>query len=244
MKKDWFCSWFNSPYYPVLYKDRDMEEAQFFIDNLLQFIKPVENARILDIACGRGRHSLYLNQKGFNVVGIDLSDRSIEYAKQFENEKLSFFIHDMRKPSRINYFDYALNLFTSFGYFEKEEDNIKAINSFAKALKPSGTLVLDYMNTKKIVKFLIQEEIKTIENITFKITRNVKDGFIIKKIAANDNSKIVDYEEKVRLIALDTFEKYFDECGLKIIHVFGDYHLNKYNEEVSDRLILLAERKG
>ena len=243
MKQDWFCNWFNSLYYPILYKDRNTVEAQLFVDNLLQFIKPAANAKVLDIACGRGRHSLYLNQKGFDVVGIDLSDRSIEYAKQFENERLSFFIHDMRKPFRINYFDYALNLFTSFGYFEKEKDDFSAICSFEKALKPGGIIVLDYMNTEMILRSVMSDEVRKFEGVTFKITKSIKDDFIIKKIEGDDNGKTFAYEEKVKLITLKKFEQYFDECGFKITHVFGDYSLNEYKKEASDRLILVAKRK-
>src|SRR3989344_5362829 len=121
---EWFECWFDSPYYHVLYKNRDFTEAELFIDNLVQLIKPSKSNRILDLACGKGRHAIYLNKKGFDVTGIDLSEKSIECAKISGNETLHFYTHDMRKLFRSNYFDIVLNLFTSFGYFEQErEDN-------------------------------------------------------------------------------------------------------------------------
>src|SRR6476620_1008681 len=109
MPKKWFQNWFNSPYYHILYKQRDDEEAELFIDNLCSFLKPAREARMLDIACGRGRHAIYLNKKGYDVTGIDLSISSIKFAQQHENPKLHFAVHDMRHLFYINYFDFAFN---------------------------------------------------------------------------------------------------------------------------------------
>jgi 2-polyprenyl-3-methyl-5-hydroxy-6-metoxy-1,4-benzoquinol methylase len=81
---EWFRTWFDSPYYKILYSHRSEEEAALFIDNLLSFMDLPERSRVLDLACGRGRHSVYLNEKGFNVVGIDLSNNSISDAKKHE----------------------------------------------------------------------------------------------------------------------------------------------------------------
>ena len=121
-KNTWYASWFDTPYYHILYKDRDHEEAQLFIDNLNQYLNIAEDAKVLDLACGRGRHSIYLNKLGHNVIGADLSANSINYAKQYENENLKFVVHDMREPF-VEKFDTILNLFTSFGYFPNEKDN-------------------------------------------------------------------------------------------------------------------------
>src|SRR4051812_2242107 len=112
MSRKWFQNWFNSPYYHILYNQRNDEEAEFFIDNLCAYLEPSIDCRLLDIACGRGRHSVYLNKKGYDVTGIDLSHANIKYAQQFENKRLHFYVHDMRYLFYINYFDIAFNLFT------------------------------------------------------------------------------------------------------------------------------------
>ena len=117
-QRDWFESWFGSPYYKVLYQNRDEYEAQEFVEKLVDYLQPMAGSKMLDIACGRGRHSRFLASKGFDVTGIDISFDSIAYAKQFEGDNLHFYQHDMRLPSWINYFDYAFNFFTSFGYLE------------------------------------------------------------------------------------------------------------------------------
>ncbi len=111
----WFENWFDSPYYHVLYKHRDFSEAELFIDKLIKYFNPNSNSRFLDLGCGKGRHSIYLNKKGYNAVGIDLSEENIAGASQFENENLKFCVEDMRNMDRTNQFDYVLNLFTSFG---------------------------------------------------------------------------------------------------------------------------------
>lgn len=242
MSKEWFQSWFNSPYYHILYKQRDKEEAELFIDNLCASLNPSTDAKMLDIACGKGRHSIYLNKKGFDVTGIDLSFNSIKYAKQFENEKLHFFVHDMRKLLFINYFDFALNLFTSFGYFNTEKEHISALSAFAKSLKKDGKLVLDYMNSQKIINNLVEREVKHVDGIDFHITRSVINGKIVKTIDFEAENNSFAFKEEVRDFKLEDFKKLFAQSGLEIDLIFGDYHLNDFDVNKSDRLIFVCKK--
>lgn len=239
---EWFECWFDSPYYHILYKNRDFSEAELFIDKLLQLIQPEKTNRFLDVGCGKGRHAIYLNKKGFDVTGIDLSKKSIAYAKLSENETLHFYTHDMRKLFRTNYFDVALNLFTSFGYFENERDNYAVINSASKALKPNGIFVLDFMNSKKIINQLNCKETKTIEGIEFNISKTFENNFIVKKIDFKDKGKDYHFEERVKALTLNDFEKYFEANKLKIVHLRGNYKLEEFDEERSERLIIVARK--
>ena len=240
--EEWYKEWFDSTYYHILYKDRDYTEAEKFISNLIHHISPKINANLIDVACGKGRHSLFLNKQGYTVDGFDLSKNSIESAKKFENENLNFFVNDIRNPLKVNYYDYAFNLFTSFGYFDGENENQKAINAISESLKTNGTLVLDFMNVNKIVKNLIPSETKTIDNITFNITKNVIDGYITKQIDFITNNNNYSFQEKVKVISHNTFKSYFDKANLKIESTFGDYNLNPFDLENSDRLILIAKK--
>lgn len=242
MPKKWFQNWFNSPYYHILYKKRDDEEAELFIDNLCSFLKPHKAARMLDIACGRGRHAIYLNKKEFDVTGIDLSFSSIKFAQTFENNKLHFYVHDMRYNFYINYFDFAFNLFTSFGYFETDKEHINALKTFSKALKKDGKLVLDYMNSQKIINHLVTKEKKEVEGIDFHISRKVENGKIIKSIAFEHKNKKFDFKEEVKDFKLDDFKRLFNAAGLNITQIFGDYHLNNFDVNQSDRLIFVCEK--
>ena len=117
----WYASWFDTPYYHILYKDRNYAEAELFMKTLTHYLNLEPGDEILDLACGKGRHSVYLNSIGYNVTGADLSENSIAHASKFENDTLRFQVHDMCKPFAFQ-FEAVFNLFTSFGYFENEED--------------------------------------------------------------------------------------------------------------------------
>jgi len=240
---NWFEDWFDSPYYHLLYKNRDYSEAEIFIDNLISLLKPEQNFRFLDLGCGKGRHSIYLNKKGFDVTGVDLAENSINCAKQNENEHLHFYVHDMRKTFRTNYFDCVVNLFTSFGYFENNRDDNATINAVYKSLKPKGYFVLDFMNAKKVVANLKSEEIKTIEGIEFRISKTIEKNFIIKLIQFTDKGKEYNFKEFVKALTLSDLEKYFSANKLKIVHLRGNYQLEEFDEQTSDRLIIIGQKQ-
>tara|TARA_B100000700_G_C14984146_1_gene827919 strand:- start:799 stop:1530 length:732 start_codon:yes stop_codon:yes gene_type:complete len=240
--KDWFAKWFDSKYYHILYKNRDQNEAKKFLKNLttLEFFK--KNIKIIDIACGKGRHSLFLSNLGYDVTGIDLSKNSIKYAKKFEKENLKFDVLDMKKTYRKNSFDIALNIFTSFGYFEKEEDDIAAIKAISNNLHKEGILIIDFMNSEKIIGNLVKNELKTINGITFNLKRSIKDNFICKNIQFTDNGSHFEFTEKVKALKLSDFTKLLNFANMKIVQTFGNYYLDKFDNKNSDRLIIVARK--
>ncbi|MFT6716797.1 MAG: ubiquinone/menaquinone biosynthesis C-methylase UbiE [Saprospiraceae bacterium] len=242
MEEEWFKNWFDTTYYHTLYQNRNDDEAKIFIENLLRFLSPKKNAQFLDIACGKGRHANQIQTHAHLVTGYDLSEESIEEAKKMERLGLSFYVHDMRNLFRTNYFDYALNLFTSFGYFNTARDEQNAISSASKSLKKGGVFTLDFLNKHKVTSTLIPQETKTIDGITFHITRFIKNNRVHKQINFFADGQENQYTEKVKLLTLSDFEKYFSFAGLEIKHVFGDYDLSPYIE-TSNRLILIATKK-
>lgn len=238
----WFANWFDSPYYHTLYKNRDEKEAQVFIDNLIDYLQIPKGSKLIDIACGKGRHAKYFNKKGMDVVGVDLSQNSINTAKKDENKNLQFSAHDMRENYQKNAFDVVTNLFTSFGYFENNKDEQKAINAMENNLKKEGILIIDFMNAKKVIANLVLNEQKMINNIQFDITRQVKDGFILKDIRITDGKEQQQFQEKVKAITLADYSEFITNAGLKIIDIFGNYKLDNFDEEISDRLILICKK--
>ena len=236
--KMWYASWFDTPYYHILYKDRDHTEAKKFMDNLTGYLNLEAGEKILDLACGKGRHSIYLNKLGYNVTGVDLSKNSIEYASQFENETLKFRVHDMCKAYSEK-FSAVFNLFTSFGYFDKEEDNLNSIKAISSDLNEKGFGVIDFMNVDYVIENLIPEEIKEVNNIKFNIKRYLKDGYIFKEIKFKDQEKEFFFTERVKSISLNDFEDYFKKANIDLLDVFGNYQLEKFNKTTSPRLILI-----
>lgn len=238
----WFKDWFNSPYYHILYKNRDDNEAAMFIDNLINHLKIQTSDCIWDLACGKGRHSIYLNSKGLNVTGTDLATNSIIEANKHANSLLEFYEHDMRTPFRINYFNYVFNLFTSIGYFENKRDNHKVFKNVYNALKPNGRLVIDFFNCKRVVDCMKPEETKQIDGVTFFITKTVINEKIVKRIEFNDNGQNYFFEEKVSLLSKDDFLAMAKQCGFNLESLFGDYELNPFDAENSERLILIFKK--
>ncbi|MDA7578641.1 class I SAM-dependent methyltransferase [Flavobacteriales bacterium] len=241
---NWYTNWFNSHYYHILYNNRDEKEAEFFIDNLIKRLNLVTPSKLIDIACGKGRHATYFNTKGFDVTGVDLSQNSIEHAirQSIKKKNLSFKVHDMRELYKANHFDVATNLFTSFGYFEDETDEQKAINSISQSLKANGLLIIDFMNVNKVVDNLVVKEQKIIQSITFNIKRKVEDHYIIKDIEILDSNKKYEFQEKVKALNLDCFTAFVNEAGLKIIDIFGNYSLDRFDIKKSNRLILICKK--
>ena len=237
-EETWFSSWFDTPYYHILYKERNDTEAQLFMDNLTHYLNLPEKAKVLDLACGKGRHAIYLNQLGFDVIGADLSENSIAEANKNANETLHFKVHDMRESFEEKY-DAIFNLFTSFGYFENDDDNLTTLKAIKNSLSEYGFAVIDFMNVHQVIDTLVPEEVKTVDGIDFHLKRYVADGHIFKEIDFEDKGHKYHFTEKVKALTLADFEAMMEEAGIYLLDIFGDYKLKKFHKTESERLILI-----
>ncbi|MDW8297296.1 MAG: class I SAM-dependent methyltransferase [Raineya sp.] len=240
----WFKEWFSSPYYHILYKERNEREAQICLGNMFSFVPIFEGSKILDVPCGRGRHAAYLAKNGYQVTGLDLSPENIEFAK--ENYKdlpnLEFFVHDMRETFREGYYDYVMNFFTSFGYFETEEENIACLKALISNMKKEGMLILDFFNTERVLKKLVAEEEVKKEGITFHIQRELQGKFLVKTIRFTDKGQDYCFQERVMAITPQDFRRYFEQVGLVVYKVYGNYFLEPY-DEFAPRIIWILMRE-
>jgi SAM-dependent methyltransferase len=238
--KDWFTDWFNTPYYHVLYKDRNNEEALLFMKNITTFLALPKTTHILDLPCGKGRHAVFLNSLGYKVTGGDLSKNSIKYAQEFENDSLNFSVHDMRKPFNHQY-NAVFNLFTSFGYFEDDKDDILILQNIKDGLKKDGVFVFDFLNAEFVKATLVAKETKIVDGVTFNITREIRDGFILKNISFFADDENHSYTERVKYLDAKKMKAYFQKVGFTIINIFGNYNLSNFDAQTSKRLILVAK---
>lgn len=242
--KEWYKSWFSSPYYEVLYHKRNEVEAAAFIKRLLQYLNPPTGSLMLDVACGKGRHSNELADIGFDVTGIDLSEPFISEALKTETENLHFFVHDMRLPFYINYFNYAFNFFTSFGYFNTDREHNDAMRTIAKSLKPNGIFVIDYLNVHFAEDHLIKNEDLPIDGTVFHLNRWHDEGHFYKqiKIGGAGESFENNFTEKVAKFTLGDFTDMLAYQGMQVQEVFGDYRLGHYDIRKSPRMIIIAKK--
>ena len=240
----WFVEWFNSTYYHLLYFKRDEAEAAAFINKIVEHLHPSAGAFALDIACGRGRHSIELASKDFDVTGIDLSEFSIAEAKEYENDKLHFYVHDMRLPFWINYFDYAFNLFTSFGYFRTRREHENSIRTVTQSLKPGGVFVIDYLNVHYAEDHVVHQSEVAVDGINFVLTKWFDENHFYKKVVIEDGKlkEPLEYLEKVTKFSLGDFTEMLAYHQMQVQEVFGDYDLNNYDVKKSPRMIIVAKK--
>ena len=234
---EWFGTWFDSEYYHLLYKDRDFTEAEAFVNKLVDYIQPIPEALIHDLACGKGRHSIHLNRLGLNVEGSDYSANSIKHAREYENDRLRFFEHDMRLAMPKKY-DYVLNLFTSFGYFNTEEEHMRTLKNIYNGLKDKGTFIFDFMNVDHVLAHLVGYETRNKGHIEFDITRELVNGKITKHIKFLDKRIPYHYTEEVTALRHDKIVQMMTDTGFTIVNTFGNYNLESFNKKESKRLIL------
>ena len=239
----WIEDWFGSDYYSLLYKHRDEKEAEQFLSNLITFLKIPSGSSILDCGCGRGRHAVYLSKRGFEVTGLDISEKSILCAKKHEHKNLAFHKHDLRDPFKINHYDIALNLFTSFGYFENESDNHLVIKTISSSLKKEGWFVLDFMNAEKEIKELVPDQKCKTESVSYNVKRFLQKNCIVKEISVTDKGMTHLFRERVQAYKQTDLENFFHQNQLEVVHLLGNYNLSSFDKTGSERLILIGRKK-
>ena len=244
MQKEWFENWFDSAYYHLLYQNRSDREAEEFVKRLILLFKPKPNETLLDLACGKGRHSIAFSEFQLDVSGVDLSKESIAIAKKAEKDNLHFFVHDMRKVFRTNYYEYVCNLFTSFGYFRNERENVLAARSIFQALKPGGAFIIDFVNRNHAIQNITRNREETIirDRVSFHVKRSYTPKKFLKDIFIQDGNQSFHFQESVNSFTLAEMQHLFTAVGLTLKSTYGSYDLGAYDEEHSPRMILQFEK--
>ncbi|MCC6458876.1 MAG: class I SAM-dependent methyltransferase [Saprospiraceae bacterium] len=242
MRREWFEDWFDSPYYHILYQSHDELEARKFIDLLLQVLSLAPDARVLDLACGKGRHARYLMEKGFDVTGLDIAASNIAHARQFENDRLSFYRQDMRRPFRYNYFDAIVNMFTSFGYFQSDKDHFNTLKNIQQGLNSKGVFFLDFFNAQSVRENMVRHEVKFLGGVEFQVTKTIRKDHVFKRVEFEAGGRHFVFHERVRLFELADFQALFKAAGLRIQQTFGGYNLEPFQASGSKRLLLIADK--
>lgn len=230
-------SWFNTPYFHILYKEIYNQESQIFLETLTNYLNLPEQATILDLGCGRGQNAIYLNTIGYDVTGVDLLESNITYAKNFKKSGLKF---DFQESKSYNpQFDAVFNLFNNYGYINSAEEILNTIKAIKANLNDTGFGVIDFMNSAVVIENLVAEESKTIQQIDFKLKRFVENDYIVKDIMFEADGETHQYQECVKSFSLKDFESLFEQADTYLLDVFGDYKLNKFRPQTSERLVMI-----
>ncbi|WP_373231421.1 class I SAM-dependent methyltransferase [Cohnella sp.] len=251
---DWFTESFGEDYM-VVYRHRNLENAELEIGSMMKWMDLETNAAVLDIGCGTGRHAHALKSLGYRVTGLDLSEVLLSEARQRDDEgHLVWIKGDMRKlPLENDSFDATVNLFTSFGYFDEFKDNIRVLAEIKRVLKPEGRFLIDFLNPTFLKNTLVSASVRVDELTGLHISekRSIEGEFVVKRIEVKPQADQTGhtgpsrhYEERVRLISLEQFKAMLEQTGLVLDSVYGGYEGSAYTADSSKRLILLGRRPG
>ena len=245
MKSEWYKDWFNTDEYLLVYKHRDRSEAEILKNLVLKNVEREKVKLVLDMACGSGRHAISFAQAGFDVTAIDLSENLLNVAKSnAEKEKVNvdFILSDIRKFNPEKKFDLVLNLFTSLGYFEKDDENAKVVQKAFELMNSGGWFVLDYFNKNYILNNLIPITVENIAGKRITQTREIKNNRVEKNIIIRNGEKESHYQESVRLYSKEEVIKILERTGFEILKIFGDFDGSKFDANNSPRLIVFSKK--
>ncbi|NTW49729.1 MAG: class I SAM-dependent methyltransferase [Chlorobiales bacterium] len=199
----------------------------------------------LDIACGAGRHAVELAEQGFSVTANDLSPFLLnETASLAETHHVDVRLSqcDMREIGFKEEFDLVVQLFTSFGYFQDHEDEQRVITNVYRALKTGGWYVLDFFNSNHVRKSLNPFSVREIEGMSVVEERRIQCGRVEKVIALNENGRVSEFKESVRLYSYEELELMVAEAGFQIYKVLGNYDADRFDPLTSPRVIIIARK--
>jgi SAM-dependent methyltransferase len=235
----WYKEWFGEEYLE-LYSHRDEGEAERHVDFVERLFESAPRA-ILDLACGAGRHTAALRRRGFRALGVDLSKTLLAQAPN-----LPRVAGDMRcLPFGGASFDWVLNFFTSFGYFETEAENRRVLGEVARILAPGGGFLIDLFNRDTVIAALEPRETRTLDGRTVEIERwyDERSERINKRIRlVGSDYPIRTFVESVRAYAPDEVEGSLEAVGLRVVERFGSFTGEAFRAD-SPRLILVARRE-
>lgn len=223
---EWYRSWFGEEYL-ALYPHRDDEEAREGVELVLDVLG-APMGRILDLACGAGRHLIEFERCGHAAIGLDLSRELLRSARASRDD-LVLVRGDMRHlPFADEGFGLVTNFFTSFGYFAEPEEDRHVLNEIRRVLRRGGRFALDFLNAERVKHDLVEEDERRLRDRRVVQRRRLEEGgrVVVKEIEIvdPDTSRIVrTFHERVRLYLREELERLLDAAGLRTEHRFGDY---------------------
>jgi ubiquinone/menaquinone biosynthesis C-methylase UbiE len=226
---DWYAESFGA-LYPVVYAHRSVEAAapEAAFARRITGLRAGEHA--LDLACGTGRHLVHLTDTGARLTGLDFSSALLTVARghlgQGAGNGAQLVRGDMRRLPFPGTFDVVFNFFTSFGYFQSDEENRGVAREIARVLKPGGRFFIDYVNPRHVATTLTPETVREADGLHIRERRWLDTAAerVNKTVRVErDGAEVARLEESVRLYEADAFEALLASAGLVVDALYGDY---------------------
>lgn len=235
----WYKEWFGQDYLD-LYAHRNQDEADAHVDFVLQRFAGERPRAVLDLACGAGRHTAALRRQGLRALGVDLSLTLLSQRPDLPRVR-----GDMRGlPFTDGSFDWVLNFFTSFGYFESERENFRVLEEIVRLLTPGGRFLIDFLNRERVLSSLQPQETVEEEGRRVEIQRwyDPASSRINKRITLRRNSRPPrTFLESVRAYSQEEVTIGLSWAGLEVTDVHGNFRGEPYRRD-SERLIILGRK--
>jgi len=231
---------------PILFTRERCENAEKEIEQLLKLVKIKPDARVLDVCCGVGRHSLALAKHGFRVTGVDRTKAYIRKARASAKRAKSdakFIVADARRFRRANAFELAINLFTSIGY-SSERDDRRILTNICRSLRPGGVLVLDVSSKEILARNFRERDWREVNGALVLEERKLMPGWsgIDNRWILIQGGRRQDFKLSLRIYSAVELATLLRECGFKRVRTLGGFDGAPYDHNAR-RLVLLA-RKG
>jgi SAM-dependent methyltransferase len=235
----WYKEWFGQEYLE-LYAHRDEGEAERHIDFVAARFAGERPRAVLDLACGAGRHTGALRRSGYRALGVDLSLTLLT-----ESPELPRVAGDMRcLPFADATFDWVLNFFTSFGYFESERENFRILEEIVRVMRPGGRFLIDLFNIDRVLATLEPRETRDMNGRRVEIERwyDARSRRINKQIRVHASDRPTrSYLESVRAYRLDEVSNGLEWAGLRLDETHGGFGDEEFGPN-SERLILVGSK--
>jgi cyclopropane fatty-acyl-phospholipid synthase-like methyltransferase len=245
MIKEWYKDWFSSKDYLDVYRHRNSEDTERLVNLILSKVALNPNAKVLDAACGAGRHAIKFAEKGFNVTAFDLSKTLLQIGineARSRNVSIDFQNSDIRTFASNLKFDLVLSLFTSFGYFESDDENFIFPQNAYYMLNNNGYYILDYFNKNYVEENLVEESERKVNQKEILENRFIENDRVIKRISIREENQNNEYVESVKLYSFEQLEERFESIGYNTVNVFGDYLGNPFKNESSEICIIFFQK--
>lgn len=240
----WYATAFDT-LYPLLYAHRSVEAAKAEVEFAMRQLRLEHCGKILDLCCGGGRHLLHLSAYCVELVGLDYSRDLLRIANDHLPANVLLTRGDMRHLPFKAAFDAVVNFFTSFGYFEEDEENARVPRQMALALRPGGRFFMDYLNPVHVRANLVPESRREAGRLTVLEERwidSARSRVNKRTRVLEDGNLRAETFESVRLYSLDEMMSVLVEAGLRVERIFGDYDASPYDAS-SPRMMFVGSRE-
>jgi len=246
---DWFDDdAFWETFESYMFTPERIEAARVEVDAMIRLLGIQSGAKLLDLCCGAGRHSLEFARRGFDVTGVDRTRAFLDKARGIaatEGLSIAFVQADMREFTRPDAFDAAINFFTAFGYFDDPADDLKVARNLRTSLKPGGRLILDVNGKETLAaKFRARDWSRRGDAIMLE-ERRLLDGWkrIESKWTWIRGDQRRESTLRLRLYSGAELENMLLEAGFAKVELYGRLKGTAY-DQTAERLIAIATRQG